>query len=159
MRLCEQEARKKSAERKAAMQLQSEEPVPSTIVCINDRADVDEEVDGARRRGKKKKKQKDGNIFQVNQEPETQITTLGPDSPNASGRPPMANKVAANRDLTNDSNVERSRDSQYLRSNFITEDALKILRRGLNIDIVESAFEKFVSNVEFVHLRFFFLIG
>lgn len=156
MRLCEQEARKKSAERKAAMQLQSEEPVPSTIVCINDRADVDEEVDGARRRGKKKKKQKDGNTFQVNQEPETQITTLGPDSPNASGRPPMANKVAANRDLTNDSNVERSRDSQYLRSNFITEDALKILRRGLNIDIVESAFEKFVSNVEFVHLRFFF---
>lgn len=143
MRLCEQEARRKSAERKALL-VTKEEPVPSNVVCINDRVDVEEEVDGARRRGKKKKKQKDGNTFRMNQEPETQIMTIGPDSPNASARPSMAKKDAIAKGSTHDSTVERSRDSQYLRSNFITEDALKILRRGLDIDIVESAFEKFV---------------
>lgn len=141
MRLCEQEARKKSAERNV---LQNEEEPPfSTVVCINDRGDIDEEIDGVRRRGKKKKKHKDGNTFRMNQEPETQITTIGPDSPNASARPSMAAKDTLIKELTNDSTVER--DRKYLRSNFITEDALKILRRGLNIDIVESAFEKFVS--------------
>ncbi|XP_055316037.1 uncharacterized protein LOC129575885 [Sitodiplosis mosellana] len=144
MRLCEQEARRKSAERKA-LQIPIEEPVPSNVVCINDRADVEEEVDGTRRRGKKKKKQKDGNTFRMNQEPETQIMTIGPDSPNASARPSMANKEAMAKGSTHDSTAERSRDSQYLRSNFITEDALKILRRGLDVDIVESAFEKFMN--------------
>lgn len=142
MRLCEQEARKKSAERKA-FQIKEEPPV-ATVVCINDRTDIDEEIDGVRRRGKKKKKHKDGNTFRVNQDPETQITTLGPDSPNASARPSMITKDAMIKEPTNDSTIDRGRDSKYLRSNFITEDALKILRRGLNIDIVESAFEKFV---------------
>lgn len=146
MRLCEQEARKKSAERKAL--LTKEEPSLSASPCINDRPNVDEEIDGVRRRGKKKKKQKDGNTFRMNQEPETQITTIGPDSPNASARPTGA---AINKDAgvtkmrSNDSTTDRGRESKFLRSNFITEDALKILRRGLNIDIVESAFEKFVS--------------
>lgn len=143
MRLCEQEARKKSAERKV-LQIPKDEPVPNNVVCINDRNDIEEEVDGIRRRGKKKKKHKDGNTFRMNQEPETQITTIDPDSPNASARPSMANKDAIRKGSTHDSTVEKSRDSQYLRSNFITEDALKILRRGLNVDIVESAFEKFV---------------
>lgn len=143
MRICEQEARRKSAERKA-LQIKEEPPL-STAVCINDRADIDEEIDGVRRRGKKKKKLKDGNTFRMNQEPETQITTLGPDSPNASARPSMATKDTMIKELTNDSTIER--DRKYLRSNFITEDALKILRRGLNIDIVESAFEKFVSKM------------
>lgn len=146
MRLCEQEARKKSAERKAL--LIKEEPPLSASPCINDRPDVDDEAEGIRRRGKKKKKHKDGgNTFRVNQEPETQITTIGPDSPNASARPTGA-MVGANKDpnmRSNDSTSDRARDSKYLRSNFITEDALKILRRGLNIDIVESAFEKFVG--------------
>lgn len=148
MRLCEQEARKKSAEQKL-LQTPKEEPVPSNVVCINDRDDVEEEIDGVRRRGKKKKKHKDINMFRVNQEPETQITTIGPDSPNASARPIIANKVPMVKGSTNDSIAERGRDSKYLRSNFITEDALKILRRGLNIDIVESAFEKFVSVITF----------
>lgn len=143
MRLCEQEARKKSAERKA-LQIPKDEPVPSNVICINDRTDVEDDVDGVRRRGKKKKKHKDGNTFRMNQEPETQITTIDPDSPNASARPSMANKDAIVKGSTHDSTVDRTRSSQYLRSNFITEDALKILRRGLNVDIVESAFEKFV---------------
>lgn len=148
MRLCEQEARRKSAERKA-LQIPKDEPVPSNVVCINDRADLEEEGDGVRRRGKKKKKQKDGNTFRMNQEPETQITTIEPDSPNASARPSMANKEAMVKGSTHDSTTDRGRSSQYLRSNFITEDALRILRRGLNVDIVESAFEKFVSGFSF----------
>lgn len=146
MRLCEQEARKKSAERKA-LQMQKDEPILSNVVCINDRTDIEEDVEGARRRGKKKKKHKDGNTFRVNQEPETQITTIGPDSPNASARPSMAAKDTIAKEPSADSTVQRERDSKYLRSNFITEDALKILRRGLNIDIVESAFAKFVSKM------------
>lgn len=144
MRLCEQEARKKSAERKAL--LMKEEPPLSASPCINDRPNVDDEIEGVRRRGKKKKKHKDsGNTFRVNQEPETQITTIGPDSPNASARPTGAAIKDANRRSNDSMSDNRGRDSKYLRSNFITEDALKILRRGLNIDIVESAFEKFVS--------------
>lgn len=146
MRLCEQEARKKSAERKAL--LIKEEPPLSASPCINDRPNVDDDIDGVRRRGKKKKKHKDsGNTFRVNQEPETQITTIGPDSPNASARPTGAT-VGTIKDAnmrSNDSTTDRGHDSKYLRSNFITEDALRILRRGLNVDIVESAFEKFVS--------------
>lgn len=144
MRLCEQEARKKSAERKA-LQL-NDEPQPSVAVCVNDRIEIDEEIDGVGRRGKKKKKHKDGNTFRVNQEPETQITTIGPDSPNASARPTIPNKDAMLNQPTHDSTTERNRNNKYLHSDFITEDALKILRRGLNIDIVESAFEKFVRN-------------
>lgn len=147
MRLCEQEARKKSAERKA-LQIKEEPPL-SVAVCINDRTDNEDEVDGVRRRGKKKKKHKDGTNFRVNQEPETQITTIGPDSPNASARPLNTAKDALAKEPSNDISAERSHNSKYLRSNFITEDALKILRRGLNIDIVESAFEKFVSFIKF----------
>lgn len=143
MRLCEQEARKKSAERKAL--LQKEESLLGSAVCINDRADAEEEVEGSRRRAKKKKKQKDGNTFRVNQEPETQIATIGPDSPNASARPPVMKNDTIAKESRHNSVVQRNRENQYLRSTFITEDALKILRRGLNVDIVESAFEKFVS--------------
>lgn len=150
MRLCEQEARKKSAERNAL--LTKEEPPLNASPCINDRPNIDEETEGARRRGKKKKKHKDGgNTFRMNQEPETQIATIGPDSPNASARPTgQVNKDAAAKMQSSDSTTNRRCDSKYLRSNFITEDALKILRRGLNIDIVESAFEKFVSKSNFI---------
>lgn len=145
IRLCEKEARERSAERKAIQQLKECEPTPSTIVCINNRNDADDETDGVRRRGKKKKKIKDGNTFRMNQEPETQIATIGLDSPNASARP-AGNIVNANSEKVNSMTVssEHVRDNHYLRSNFITEETLKILRRGLNIDIVESAFEKFV---------------
>lgn len=146
MRLCEQEARKRSAELKALQQQkESDSCSPTGIVCINDRNEVDEEIDGGRRRGKKKKKGKEGNTFRMNQEPETQITTIGPDSPNASARPLAAHD--SNNKLVSTSSAEateQTRDNPYLRSTFITEEALRILRRGLDIDIVESAFGKFV---------------
>lgn len=149
LRLCEQEARKRSAEILALQQLKDMEPIPNSVVCINDRNDIDDELDGIRRRGKKKRKTKEGNTFRMNQEPETQITTIEPfDSPSASARNQQTTNTNIKPTMLNDtkSNTnERSRDSHYLRSNFITEDALKILRRGLDIDVVESAFQKFVS--------------
>lgn len=143
IRLCEQEARKRSAELKALQRLEENEPEP--VVCVNDRNDAEDEVNGVRRRGKKKKKTKEGNPFRMNQEPETQITTIDPDSPNASARPTGNIVRKATKEDSISKNSEPFRDGHYLRSNFITEDALRILRRGLNIDIVESAFEKFVS--------------
>lgn len=84
----------------------------------------------------------------MSQEPETQIATLGPDSPNQSNRPSL---------IPNSSNIPRlsimapisqqNPNDACLQSSFISEEALKILRRGLNIDRVESAFELYVSLV------------
>lgn len=118
------------------------------VDCINDHDEVEDEGDEPRRRGKRKKKSKlpTTSTFQVSQEPETQIATLGPDSPNASGRPSL---------IPNEQRVPRlslltkgqSNDSreEYLKSSFISEEALKFLRRGLNIDVVESNFERYVG--------------
>lgn len=149
VRLCEQEAaRKRSAEQKKAQELETKTSAPTTIVCIHDRADGndgDDDADGMKRRGKKRKsKLATTNTFHMSQEPETLIATLGPDSPNQSARPSLVpgNTAAA----ANHSNSigDQPKDGKYLQSSFITEDALKLLRRGLNIDIVENAFERFV---------------
>lgn len=151
LRLCEQAARKRSDELKELEeQKDMNSCLPTGNVCINDRSHLDDEIDGVRRRGKKKKKGKDGSTYRMNQEPETQITTIGPDSPNASARPiPLLNENSTK--LVSNSSADltsNNRENPYLRSSFINEDALKILRRGLNIDIVESAFEKFVGGSE-----------
>lgn len=120
------------------------------IDCINDHDEVEDEGDEPRRRGKKSKKKSKlptTTTFQVSQEPETQIATLGPDdSPNPSGRPSL---------IPNEQRIPRlsllmkgqSNDSreEYLKSSFISEEALKFLRRGLNIDVVESNFERYVK--------------
>lgn len=160
MRLCEQEARKRSAEKK--MQQQKEAELKSTttaIVCINDRDDAEDELDSVKRRGKKKKKTKpsNSNTFHMSQEPETQIATLGPDSPNASARPSLVPNINNNNgaigNSSNSNEQKRNGDNVYLSSSFITEDALKILRRGLNVDIVENAFERFVCNSHRIALK------
>lgn len=125
------------------------------IDCINDHDEVEDEDDEPRRRGKRKKKSKlpTTTTFQVSQEPETHIATLGPDdSPNPSGRPSL---------VPNEQRIPRlsllmkrqSNDSseEYLKSSFISEEALKFLRRGLNIDVVESNFERYVNFISFVY--------
>lgn len=148
MRLCEQEARKRSAERKAQQLAEAEaKAAANTIVCINELEDADEENNGARRRGKKKKKAKgpNGNAYHVSQEPETQIATMGPDSPNPSARPSLIPNVDNAPPATAGEGKRSSGDANLcMQSTFLAEDMLKILRRGLNIDIVESAFEKYV---------------
>lgn len=147
IRLCEQEARKRSAEKVALQQFKEAEAVPSTVQCINDRDDVDDDIDAVRRRGKKKRRGHEMSTFRVTQEPETQITNVEVcDSPGTSARLVTVN-VVKEISVTPDAcskYTEHSRDTHYLHSNFITEDALKILRRGLEVDIVECAFYKFV---------------
>lgn len=150
MRLCEQEARKRSAELKAQQQKEAEmRSTENTIICINEMNDVNEERDCIRRRGKKKKKSKlttSGNTFINNQEPETQIAKIEPDSPNVSARP-LAAADPGNVPKDESINATTGRcngRSKGAQSSFITEDALKILQRGLNVDIVESAFQRYV---------------
>lgn len=149
IRLCEQEARKRSAEQLAIQQFEEPEMISNTVQCINDRDDVDDEAT-IMRRGKKKRKGHEVSMFRVTQEPETQITNVEVcDSPGASARVPV--NVVKEKSITPESQAklvtDSSRDSFYLQSNFITEDALKILRRGLEVDVVECAFQKFVSFV------------
>ncbi|KAJ6647586.1 hypothetical protein Bhyg_02809, partial [Pseudolycoriella hygida] len=148
LRLCEIEARKKSAESKGQLLKLEAEANANQIECINDQEEIEDESNEPRRRGKRKKKLKlqATTTFQVSQEPETQIATLGPDSPNPSGRPSL---------IPNEQRIPRlsllmksqSNDSRegYLKSSFISEDALKFLRRGLNIDVVESNFDRYMS--------------
>lgn len=152
MRLCEQEAaRKRSAELKKAQELEAKAAATTTIVCIHDRNDGndgEDDAEGMKRRGKKKRKSKmaTSNTFHMSQEPETLIATLGPDSPNQSARPSLVPAQTIAAASHSNSIGEQPKDGKYLQSTFITEDALKLLRRGLNIDIVENAFERFVMN-------------
>lgn len=114
--------------------------------CINAREDDDD--DEPRRRGKRRKKSKQLTqmiTFTPNQDPETQVATLGPDSPNQSARPsliPEDSKVIAT-----PKTVRKSDD--FLKnipekSFFLDDEALKILRLGLSVEIVEEVFERYV---------------
>lgn len=144
MRLCEQ----KSAERKALQQQKEAETKSNTktIVCINEIEQLEEDTNGGKRRGKKKKRKGNGNNYHMSQEPETQISAMGPDSPNASPRPASAKKdnIVA-RCTDTDGKKRYSVDVNSNFCSFLSEDALKTLRRGLNIDMVESAFARYVS--------------
>lgn len=149
MRLCEQEARKKSAERKAQQQKEAEmKAATNTIVCINELESVDDDSNDPKRRRKKKKKSKgaNGNVYHVSQEPETQIAALGPDSPNASARPSLV--PTGNNAPQAMAGGEKKRSSADPlagnQSSFLTDETLKILKRGLDIAVVESAFTKYV---------------
>lgn len=159
MRLCEQEAaRKRSAELKKAQELEAKSSTTTTVVCIHDRNnanDGEDDADGMKRRGKKKRKSKmaTSNTFHMSQEPETLIATLGPDSPNQSARPSLVPTQTAAAASHSNSIGHQPKDGTYLQSTFITEEALKLLRRGLNIDIVENAFERFVMNSSVIVMR------
>lgn len=117
-------------------------------VCINDLDEPDDE-DHPRRRGKKRKKSKTITTFQASQEPETHIATLAPDdSPNLSARPSfsipystgsmqlLGHMPRATFEIVEEDNSEF----------FLDEESLKLLRRGLNIDIVEEVFDRYVSD-------------
>lgn len=153
MRLCEQEAaRKRSAEQKKQQETEAKSATATAVICIHERAegnDGEDDADGMKRRGRKKRKSKlaTTNTFHMSQEPETLIATLGPDSPNQSARPSLVPAHAAPAASHSNSIGEQSKNGKYLQSTFITEDALKLLRRGLNIDIVENAFERFVIRI------------
>lgn len=147
VRLCELEARKRSAERKQQQKEAEGGSQHPSIVCVNDRTDADDETDGLKRRGRKKKKGKiaNRNAFHMSNEPETLIAAIGPDSPNATARPSLVPNENAASTNTSLANTDKSKQIDLLKNSFINEDALKILRRGLNVDIVESAFGRFVA--------------
>lgn len=119
----------------------------STPICINARDDGEE--DPPRRRGKKKKKTKQTPTtvcFQSNQDPETQIATLPPDSLNASGRAsliPNGLQIQIPVNQPPRSNIDIS--DTLNKSFFLDDDSLKVLRRGLNVNVVEAAFDRYVG--------------
>lgn len=118
--------------------------------CINARDDEDDD-DEPRRRGKKRKKSKTQSAIQTsfrpNQDPETQVATLGPDSPNLSTRPSLIpdidNEIVLQTTQAkfNTFNIHEENRSAC----FLDEDSLKVLRRGLNLDMVENTFECHVT--------------
>ncbi|XP_029731485.2 uncharacterized protein LOC109622295 [Aedes albopictus] len=119
-------------------------PLPMT--CIN--AMEDGEEDPPRRRGKRRKKSKQLTqtiSFTPNQDPETQVATIDPDSPNYSARPslvPTGRSLLSSADTPPRVSVEEP--VEYVES-FLDDEALCLLRRGLNIDIVEAVFERYRS--------------
>lgn len=141
-----------SAHIRTVPQLESDEEdddQKQEITCINALDDEPDDEDAPRRRGKKRKKSKQAiaTTFTASQEPETHITTLGPDdtplhshrpsfsfSHGGSIQPPTCPPRAAYEIVETD-------NSDF----FLDEEALKLLRRGLNIDIVEEVFDRYVS--------------
>lgn len=130
-------------------------------VCINARENDDD--DTPRRRGKRRKKSK-ANIqmitFQNNNDPETQVAQLGPDSPNNSARP----SIIPDSSFTDTPILKSTRrtDDFYKVDNtfFLDENSLKTLRMGLDVEIVEGVFERYVSDLTLVPIKydFYFLI-
>lgn len=117
-------------------------------ICINARDDSEED-DQPRRRGKKRKKSKTqsaiATTFIASQDPETQVATIGLDSPNLSNRPSLVpNGSECNIFHTPQSkfNTLNLNDEEKKSNCFLDETSLTILRRGINLDVVESSFEK-----------------
>lgn len=123
------------------------EPRPPTVICVNDLQIQDDEEDGPRRRGKRKKKPKpvSTGTYQVSQEPETQVGTVELDSANQSGRPSLV-PGASNMPRLSLINASCGPANEIFRqSSFISEDALQYLRRGLSIEVIERSFDRYVS--------------
>ena len=129
---------------------------PQPMTCIN--AMDDGEEDPPRRRGKRRKKSKQLTqtiSFVPNQDPETQIAKMDPDSPNYSARPSLVPTgkclLSLAQDLTPPAGFGAGGTHQggvgqpAEEDCFLDDESLGLLRRGLNIDIVEMIFERYVS--------------
>ncbi|XP_053670275.1 uncharacterized protein LOC128720621 [Anopheles nili] len=126
---------------------------PQPMTCIN--AMDDGEEDPPRRRGKRRKKSKQLTqtiSFVPNQDPETQIAKMDPDSPNYSARPSLVptgkSLLGLAQDLTPPAGFGTGgpQDGQGQPAEedcFLDDESLGLLRRGLNIDIVEMIFERY----------------
>lgn len=137
---------KKSAEKnRPEPELITKQP---SLICINAREDLEGEDDAPRRRGKKRKKTKQPSVvqtFQPSQDPETQVATLGPDSPNLSTRPSLIPNAAELLPLQSQFEKMKTSENMGRSSCFLDEDSLKILRRGLNLDVVENVFDRYMN--------------
>jgi hypothetical protein len=118
-----------------------------TAGCINARDDEDDEA--VTRRGKLRRKKSKSNVqmitFQPNTEPETQVAQIDDldlqDSPNMSSRPSLVPESVASTAITK---IIRKTDDFGEKSVSYTDDSLKTLRMGLNFDIVECVFNRYV---------------
>ncbi|XP_050097794.1 uncharacterized protein LOC126578872 [Anopheles aquasalis] len=127
------------------------------MTCIN--AMDDGEEDPPRRRGKRRKKSKQLTqtiTFVPNQDPETQIAKIDPDSPNYSARPSLVptgqSLLSLGHELTPPAGFGIGGDMDRAggagqppedEDCFLDDQSLGLLRRGLNIDIVEAIFERY----------------
>lgn len=129
---------------------ETEDLIDPTTSCINARADEEDEVFS--RRGKLRRKKSKTNVtvitFQPSNEPETQVAVLpttedhDPDSPNLSTRPSLVPDSSMTVTPMPSKSVRKAEDFYNAdKSFFLDDDALKTLRMGLNVEIVECVFD------------------
>ncbi|XP_059608214.1 uncharacterized protein LOC132256051 [Phlebotomus argentipes] len=105
----------------------------------------DEMEDEPRRRGKRRKKnrnQTDTATFRPNQDPVTQVATLVPDSPSQSQRASLATNESVlmpAKKSSQDTPLAGRRESAR-ESSFLDDDLLSLLRRGICVDVIENSF-------------------
>ncbi|XP_070509084.1 uncharacterized protein [Chironomus tepperi] len=118
-----------------------------TLSCIYARDDEDDEL--IRRRGKLRRKKSKSSLqvitFQPSNEPETHVAQIDDgdqDSPNLSSRhslvPDSSATAAAAKSTRKDGN-----EDLVQKNVFHTDDLLKSLKMGLNVDVVECVFDRY----------------
>ena len=128
----------------------TEDLIDPTTSCIN--AMDDDEDEFLRRRGKLRRKKSKTNVqvitFTPSNEPETQVAVLpteeqDPDSPNLSARTSLVPDSSATVTPMPPKSVRKPDDFYNVdKSFFLDENALKTLRMGLNVEIVECVFDR-----------------
>lgn len=120
-----------------------------SMSCINNRGDDEDDEETLRRRGKLRRKKSKTNVqvitFTPSNEPLTQvcqIDDLDQDSPYVSSRHSL---VADSSAATALAKFARNTDDFAAKAVFHTDDSLKTLRMGLNVEIVECVFDRYVS--------------
>lgn len=132
---------------------ETEDLIDPTASCINARDGDDDEF--LSRRGKLRRKKSKTNVqvitFQPSNEPETQVAALpseehDPDSPNLSARssliPEGTSSATPRITPLLSKSVRTSLFESADKSFFLDENALKTLRMGLSVEIVECVFDK-----------------
>lgn len=130
---------------------ETEDLIDPTMSCINARSDEDDDVFS--RRGKLRRKKSKTNVqvitFQPSNEPETQVAALpstdehDPDSPNLSARPSLVPDSSVAITPLPSKSVRKADDFYNVdKSFFLDDDALKTLRMGLTVEIVEEVFDR-----------------
>ncbi|XP_030372016.1 uncharacterized protein LOC115622256 [Scaptodrosophila lebanonensis] len=108
--------------------------------CINEHELSDEDV----RRGKKRKKLKPAQAtttFHLSEDPETQVSALGPDSLNPSTRPsliPNSISLLPAKD-------KRESEPILLKGSFLTDEAFQVLKTDLDVDLIENTFGRYLN--------------
>ncbi|XP_034140315.1 uncharacterized protein LOC117591245 isoform X2 [Drosophila guanche] len=109
--------------------------------CINEHELSDDDV----RRGKKRKKLKPSQAtttFHLNEDPETQVAALGPDSLNPSTRPSL---IPNSVNLLMKDKRESEQGPIILKGSFLTDEAFQTLKTDLDVDLIENTFGRYLN--------------